>query len=315
MLADVLGNNDSKKSKANDASFRKLIAHGLASTRTVGPIPIPSSEDPSTFFRASAIGSACARKEAIKIVEFLCEQDTVDADLALVFAKGHAAHYLHQEHLVPAVAKKAMVGWWRADDAQAQLSQVGKLFSYEQAVAHFGHENVRYVEPHLFDFENRLKGHPDLILDWDLVENKAHGFPSGREIVEFKTRNWMKSLWDAVDPEVGGEPLPKHVLQVQAYMMMTGIKRARIVYLRKGDFSDLQDCYAEHVVTADKEVHKNLKKFLDAWRDAIKAAYAKGEIPERTKCATFDCQLAKSCALRYRCFGKKTKNEPVVPCP
>jgi hypothetical protein len=309
MLADVL---DQKWGKASDASFRKLISHGLASTRIVGPIAVPSPEKPETFFRASALGSACARKEAFKIVHGLSEQDTVDADLALIFAKGHAAHYLHQEHLIPAVAKKAMVGWWAAD-GEPSLSKIGALFSYEQAVAHFGREDVRYIEPHLFDFDNTLKGHPDLILDWDQVENKPHGSPSGREIIELKTRNGMKHVWDAVDPDVGGEPLPKHILQVQAYMMMTGIKRARIVYLRKGEFSDLQDCYAEHVVTADKAIHSQLKMFLEAWRVAIHNAYAHGEIPERTKCATFDCQLAKGCALRYRCFGKKTKNEPVVP--
>ena len=312
MLADVLGDEPSF-AKEQDSSLRKLIAQGLSSTRTVPPIPAPVPGSPETYFRASALGKACARKEALKIVHSLCDQDTVDADLALIFAKGHAAHWMHQEHLMPAVAKRAMVGWWSGPGGTLSTTahEPLRLWSYSEAVESIGHAS--YMEPHIHDHENCLKGHPDMILDWDLVEKPPHGSPSGLEIIEFKTRNGMSSAWSAVDPDVGGAPLPAHILQVQAYMMMTGIKRARIVYLRKGEFSDLQECYAEHVVKSDASVQSKIKTFLSAWRAALTEAVESHKVPDRTKCATFDCQQSKSCGLRYKCFNKTSKNEQVSP--
>lgn len=312
MLADVLGEGESF-SKKTDSSLRKLIAQGLSSTRIVTPIKAPVPHDVGTYFRASSLGKACARKEALKIVESLSEHDTVDADLALIFAKGHAAHWMHQEHLMPAVAREAMVGWWQGKNGMLKTSpdEPLRLWSYSDAALVL--EDASYMEAHVHDHENCIKGHPDMILDWDRVEHRPHGAPSGLEIIEFKTRNGMNTAWSAVDPEVGGSPLPEHVLQVQAYMMMTGIKRARIVYLRKGEFSDLQDCYAEHVVKADADTQAKIKKFLASWRAAISAAHSDKTVPERTRCVTFECQQSKNCALRYRCFGKKSKNEQVSP--
>jgi hypothetical protein len=310
MLADALEESKS----VVDASLRKLIQRGLPRTSLIGLQPLPEKGNPETYFRASMLGMGCARKEALKISLNLAEKRTVDGGLAMIFAKGHAAHHLHQEHLIPAVARPAMVGWWKLGDKLLSTGPDGNpsLWGYDEAVELLGGP-PDYVEPHLVDHSSLLKGHPDLILNWSKVPDAPYGSPRGLEIVEFKTRMGFSFVWNAVDPSMGGKPLGKHVLQVQAYMMMSGIKRARIVYLRKGDHQDIEDSYAEHVIRADPAAQKEIKLMLKEWRAAIEAAYSTGAVPPRTMCTSFSGPLAKECPLRYRCFDRYSPSEPVAP--
>jgi len=298
-------------------SYAKMMEVGLFAGEVKGPAPVPVPGSPDTYFRASSLGKGCPRAEGIKIINGLAEDAVIEPKLAMLFAKGHAYHHMHQDILVPsAFPPEAILGWWRQDDgilSESYANGSPKLWSMEEAsVDQEGPPS--YEEVHVYDHEYCLKGHPDMILDWGKVPAVADNH---EEVIEFKTRNGTDFMWDKVDAESGGSPLPEHILQVQAYMMMTGIPRARIIYLRKGDrewAQGLSSSMSEHIVFADPKIQDAIRTFLSDWRASIAAAYEhKVLAPKKSKCMDISKAPAKWCGCRYRCFGKSSTKDPMVP--
>lgn len=329
-----------QKSKAgpfhplND-DYAALLAYGLHKSRYKEPLQPMDPKRPDTFFRASSMGKACLRRECLKIVYGLAEERYVSPSLAHIFAKGHAYHEMHQNQLLPAVARDAMLGWWSHPDfwqiAETDPFDEGRpmLFSAEDAAHYFAKKSgrnppplseLRYHEVFVYDKELGLRGHPDMIVDWSRIDqNPSRLQLSHKELWDFKTRIGLKYPWEKIDPAVGGKPLEEHVWQLCAYMLMLGIKRGRIIYLRKQDSTGaedtLHDKYAEHLVALTPEREAAVRAFAKAWHAGIGAAYSSSLVPVRTMCNTKDSPMAKKCHLRNRCFGLPCKGDGLVAIP
>ena len=309
MLADAWSN------QGVHAAFRDLVDARFRSDEEKPPWMPVKPGDPSTYFRTSALGSVCGRREALKIVNRKVEIRELKPETRYLFAKGHAYHWLHQEILLPSVAEDGLLGWWVGPDSVLKGNfPDGRpmMWTRKQAAAKLGCKpwELQYREVHAFDHEHFLKGHPDAILDWSKLDFSHGDHPNDLEIIELKTRHGGHWMWNAIDPYVGGSPLKNHVLQVQAYMMMLGISHARIIYMKKGDdeFKDgLKNSYAEWRIQADPDVHAKIRKFLAAWYSMVEAAHKTKAVPPRVVCQEWGKGKASKCALRYLCFEKKGK--------
>jgi len=299
--------------KPDHAAFRDLIDARFRADEEKIPFAPAKTGDTSTYFRASSLGKRCGRKEALKIVHKKTSIEEIKPELLYLFAKGHAYHWMHQENILPLIAKDGLLGWWVGPDSMLTGSNDDgspKLWTMAEAAEKMGCKThqLQYKEVHAYDHVGMIKGHPDAILDWSRLNFSHDDHPDGLEILEFKTRHDSTWMWDAIDPYLGGQPLKDHVLQVQIYMLMTGIKHARIIYMKKGDneYTDgLKYSYVEWRVESDPKVQAKIRKFLTAWWQVIEKAYGQGYVPPRKVCSAFTKGKATSCALRYLCFDKK----------
>ena len=147
--------------------------------------------------------------------------------------------------------------------------------------------------PHL-----RLVGKWDGVLVWP---------DSAPEVLEIKSIH--EDRWANVNPLAGGRPKADHVLQVQAYLWLSGLERGRLVYIAKGS-SPLRYVMCEHLVVRDEVAIRGLEAQLEACGAAVRAAQAGADLPERPAiCRIKSDPRARRCDLRDACFPPKPKKE------
>lgn len=288
--------------------FKRAVMAKFRQDRTFNLMLPPVPGDPSTYFRASSIGLLCGRAEGLKIRDGVVGIEEIDPKLGFIFAKGHAYHDMHQQEILPLVAREGLLGWWSKNDTVLSESIDGNpvLFSRADAEARIG-PDIRYEEVTVVDHRPMvwLSGHPDAVVDWSRVDFNHPDLPKGREIIEMKSREGAPWAWNAIDPGVGGAPKPQHRFQIYAYMMMLGIDAGRILYIRKSEKTgteSLESDYAEHRVQRTPENDQAIEAYMSKiWTTVIQAW--EGEIAPRTKCGSKSDSTAQKCKHRHACFG------------
>jgi hypothetical protein len=320
MLASVLSSGFATKPPR---AFRDLIAARLREDQECLPVTPAISGKPETYFRASALGQVCGRAVALQIVNRLKIRGDLDPATLHLFAKGRAYHRMHQEDILPVIADRGLLGWWRSPHGSVHGNNpdgTPMLWTAKSASEELGvpARFLQYVEATCFNHDLMLRGHPDAIIDWGALDFSHPDHHGGREIVELKSRHDSDWMWNAVDPEMGGKPLDSHVLQVEAYMLLTGIDHARIIYMKKGDdelSEGLHASYAEWRVTANPGKAEAIRKYLIAYHELVAKAHIEKAVPKNTRCADFTKGMAAKCPMRHPCFNKVPKkiSDKVVP--
>lgn len=267
------------------ASIKKLIKLNLIREQEVPPLTLES------YLRVSSMHKFCAREEVLASTLKINRQDSVDADLSLIFAHGTGLHYALQNQVLADIG--VLVGEWRCVDCAKQYGKLeGDLATSQTLVrkpkiCDCGCKDFNYREQHFINKELRVGGHPDGFLILPGME--------GLGIIECKSIS-SRGAW-----EVRDIPKMDHVVQIQSYFWLTGLKWGKILYWDKGGHG--LSALAEHTIERDEEAIGEIKSLVSSiWR-----GLASGELPERI-CETNSCPKAKECPLVKQCFGAKEED-------
>lgn len=268
-----------------------LIHRALAENRKSGPM---LHED---WIRVSSIGSMCPREEVLCSKNNVIRERSFDGDAGLNFGLGNAIHWLFQNRALAPTGR--LIGSWRCTwCGETYGSQATQLVPRPdrcircgaiagEAPRSGGRPSVEihplaflYVEEFVGNEEYRIGGHPD-------------GFMSSSEepiLLEFKSANDRNFFKYKDTPDF------VHVIQSQIYLWLTGLKRAKIIYLNKNGSKD--NFLREHDLLYDAEVVERVQAAVRSVRDGIGG----GLVPARTVCADPSCQRAIGCKVRDICF-------------
>lgn len=252
-------------------------------------------------FRCSSLPYLCPRAYAISLAENINLSDEVDAKLRWIFGIGTAIHHQFQEEFLKTLGG-VFQGWWKCvlcghvhvgeeQDAPLRYKWIpmpDRCVKCDKAGA--GNQ-FEYVELEMYSSNLRLSGHCDGVLVW----------PDSVEVLELKTIG--SRGFDSVRPEIGGKPLPAHIMQLNAYMAMTGLASGRIVYIQKSD-AEFQKVLCEHEISVDQSVVLGIKKLLRKTDKAmLQASQDRDRLPKRLpECRRRSDYKAKGCPCRDRCF-------------
>lgn len=266
---------------AAQGSLKKLIRLKLVQERVVPPLTSES------YLRVSALANICAREEVLAARLGSTRVDKVDADLAMIFAHGTGLHYVLQNEVLAETG--ALVGVWRCVECAKQFGALEGEINVSQSLVRrpkkceCGCEDFLYREQSFVDKEYRLGGHPDgfLILQ---------GFP-GLGVIECKSIS-SRRVW-----EVKSTPDLGHVIQIQSYLWLTGLKWGKILYWEKG--GNGMQALVEHTVERDEATISGIKSMIkEIWAGISDPSRT---LPERI-CANNGCPRAKKCPMVDACF-------------
>lgn len=254
------------------------------------------------WFRVSSIGGICPREEVLCSLNGVVRQDSVSADLGMVFEMGHAIHWVMQNRVMPETGR--IVGEWRCTWCGEGYGGLDEPVPRPESCLRCGalggemprvnkpdgpgrYDAFFYVEPWVGNTEHKIGGHPDGFY----VDGDPKNF-SKEDVVllEFKSASARTFYKYKKAPDF------MHVVQAQAYLWVTGYRRAKIIYLDKGTFG--MSSMAVHDLDYDPET---ISRVIEAIRD-IRAGIAGGPIPERTLCLNEGCRKAKGCEVSGVCF-------------
>lgn len=279
---------------STQGALKTLLKKGLA---TETPVPYLT---PDSYIRVSSFSRMCPREEIICAKEKLEREDSIEPDLQLIFAHGHALHWALQNILLPKV--DALYGTWSCNTCgtlhgedqpgkpwqecivlrPTKCKGCGKEDSY--------HVEFTYVERTFRNEDYRIQGHPDGFL-------VVPGMP-GMGILEAKSIGAAYKIKNA--------PQIDHVIQAQCYMWLTGLKWAKIFYWEKGGKG--MDALTEHTIEKDEETISEIKKTLLQTWSALKT----GILPDRI-CDNSTCPRAKSCPVAKQCFNTNSGVSNATP--
>jgi hypothetical protein len=271
-----------EKVQLNDKRIMRAMSDYHSDSRVV-----PKSGD---WLRCSGLPKLCPRMYALAVAQAIPLGMTVGGDLNFVFGIGTAIHRQFQnEWLNQCLPEGVFQGHWR-HATSGELCR-GERLANPEPLTHgwvakpqgeYLYEELSFRLP-----EYRLTGHCDGVLVW----------PDRTELLEIKTIN------DYGFAQVSGgfgKPKVEHVLQAQAYMWLSGIEYARIVYFRK-KFDALPDMLSEHVIERDEAVIDRIKTLLLDTIDALDGNRTAFErLPE---CASTQSSRAKYCDMFRPCFN------------
>ena len=197
-------------------------------------------------FRASGLGGLCARKYALALIMGgTLDGKAIDAKTSWIFGIGTAFHYQFQNGYLRSLGNDVLKGHWRCKNCgkiyrgkETTDPSINLTHGWITAPKSCECEGTDF-EYYELEFNHEIGGHCDGIIDV--------GF--GDEILELKTINSLAY----VDPSLGGNAKIEHVKQVQLYMYFSGLKRARIVYVEKGE-NDFKKAIVEHIVLFDQSI-------------------------------------------------------------
>lgn len=261
-------------------SIRNLISEKLSSSTEVQYITKES------WLRASSMYRICPREEALASLLKVIRYDKINASLQLIFEHGHALHHQLQNSILPRLG--ILYGQWRCNRCSTDHGTWERpdtahltLVLRPEECSNCGYDTFTYQEIHFEDESIRISGHPDGFL-------VVPGRP-GAGVLEGKSIGQRGAL------QVKHAPLFGHVIQCQTYMMLTGLRWAKILYWQKA--ANGIDALIEHTVEYDQPTVDKIRGMVSSiWR-----ALETGELPDRI-CATNTCDRAKECGLSGPCF-------------
>lgn len=267
----------------------------VAQMRRPGRPYVGDVSQADVWFASSDIQNLCPRLYAMAMRGHVVMRDEVDAETFFTFATGTAFHNAFQDELLPAALPGIFQGSWKREiDGKLEYADGATRGPYtergwgpkpEGEYWTFRESKGRIPEV-------RLVGKWDGVLAWPDAPHEV-----------FELKSIRDDLFSHVNPGVGGRPMAAHVLQVQAYMWMSGLTRARIVYVRKGG-GTLRESLAEHVVVRDEVAIAGLREMLLECLAAVRAAQAGDAIPAKPlTCRIKSDPRARKCACKDVCFA------------
>lgn len=294
MLGDITRKQSLPQKSVVSTKLKDAIIQALGEGRQDSP---PSA---GMSFRSSSIPYLCPRMYALALRDKFATFTNPDAALSWTFGTGTAFHTQFQEDYLQRLPGGVFQGWWRDRDTgvvhKGPSNDLGDSLSHvwiprpTDAALGTDHE---YVELEFYNEEYRLSGHCDGILVW----------PDGQsEVLEIKTIN--SRGFDFVDPFMGGKPKAEHVAQVQAYMWLSGVDKARIFYVKKDLTKGPADVMCEHLIERDDAIIDAIKVMLIECA-AIVDAPEGSPVPDRLPdCRTKSSSKARWCVARDPCFAR-----------
>lgn len=260
---------------------------------------------PDDWLRISSIGAVCAREEVLRFRLGVPRRAGIDPNVGMTFEFGHDVHYMMQNKVMPATGK--IVGSWRCiwcSERYGSIKHEGLVPRPEVCIRCGGiagegarinnrplgehTESFVFVEEWLGDPEYMIGGSPDGYL----VDGDPLNFTKDDVVLlEFKSAS------DGNFAKYQKAPDFMHVIQCQCYMWLTGFRRAKILYIHKGEFG--LDSIAEHDVMYDPETIKLVKQSVKELREGL----AGGAIPPRVACDHEKCPRANACDVSKQCFS------------
>jgi len=235
---------------------------------------------------ASAIHKACPRMFALAASQQGLAGDAkelLQAETLWLFDQGHAYHDLMQQKALASFPPGILLGRWKRQKrnplAPSEIVEEYTRFENEvpdgvilergwgprpgpnEEIGDDGN-GWKYDEPKLRIPRYRMVVKIDAIFDWS-----SEGADFGLEVVEIKTEK--PEAKDDLNPMLGGRPRPYHVEQAHMGMWATGLLRARIIYIFKGEKS-LATSMIEHIVERDESIIEEIKIRMEGCIDAVK---------------------------------------------
>jgi hypothetical protein len=296
-LLDLL--NPSSVIMTDDAgeTFGKRLFKSLKMEKKVEPITAKG------WLRGSAIGDMCAREEVLvhRLQKTRIREESGGG--AMVYGIGSNFHSWVQKNAHP-----FLVGTWKCmnrirmpDWPKGAYRFCGYRTDSDEhprvplpktaCPRCLGEDKWKYIERMYVNREYRVRGHPDGF-------RRITDDPDDDEILEFKTQaewGWKTKV----------EPFAAYMKQVQVYLWLTGLKRARIVLVNKNGGGDSPNgWFKEHVYGRDEnEIEMIKRNARNVWN-----GISENKLPERV-CSTRSCKRAENCQLMNHCFAT---NEGVV---
>jgi hypothetical protein len=304
MLADALVGVVSTRPIGSDTLHRALVATVRDERRVVGAdLPV----------RASGLAKMCPRAYALAAEHGRALGEVIPAASVHAMAVGEAVHAAFQARVLT-LGGSLFQGWWERDVPMFALSDPGRHLDraieracgdrlegslpYRWIPRPVG-EGWRYCELAFHEPLDGITGHCDGVLVW----------PDGRvELLEVKTIS--DQGYRRVDPWLGGHPLLDHLVQVQVYLALAGLDRARLVYLNKGLLDEAGfGAWVEWEVARDDAVVAQVRGQVRGMRAALRQVAA-GQtgvgqaLVRRADCARPGLVRAKRCPVRDLCFPR-----------
>jgi hypothetical protein len=259
---------------ARDTDLKDLIERW--SHKDVSP---PISKREGFWFRASTFASVCPREELLCDLYDVTRTEHLDADLLLIFLHGKALHWALQNELLPEIG--VLRGKWLC-------LRCGEIYGSEEnpvrrpgACEKCKKSEFLYREFNFRSEQYGIGGHTDGLLL----------FECGSELELFEA----KSISPRGFFEVRESPQVQHVVQMQIYFWLSGLKRGHILYWNKG--GNGTDAIRSFVVERDEETIQTVKDLIAE----IRLKIGTGELMDRI-CLNPNAPRAKKCSMTTPCF-------------
>lgn len=243
-----------------------------------------------SWIRGSAAAELCPREEIFAARHNQNRPREIGAAGHMYMGLGADWHKWVQK-----IAAKILVGTWMC---KARPHRLAKACGYRTDVDRHpripfpdfscpvcGAKKWVYVERTYRNKKLRLRGHPDGF-------RRITSDPNDDEILEFKTQQ----QWSWMSRE---EPWAHYMRQVQVYMLLTGLRRARIVLMNKaGSGEKPKGWFKEFTYGRDEHEIANIEKSIIELRAGLKNNSLTNRI-----CVSRKCDRAKECPMVKRCFA------------
>lgn len=263
-------------------SLKRLMEQRLGDYEPVKPL---GADD---WIRVSAFAEICPRQEVICTTKSIVREKDISPDLELIFAHGHSLHWGLQNKILPRLG--CLIGVWMCESCGTSFGSYQPGVPVEQTMVRqpdacsCGHKEFIYKEVTLVNERFRISGHPDGVLV--LPGQSSPGLFEAKSV-------GARNAW-----QIKSAPMLGHVVQVQLYMWMLGLKWAKILYWDKA--GNGLDCITEHHVEYSDDMVATAHSEIEKMRAGLRT----GSLPERI-CATETCTKAKECPVIRECFDMK----------
>lgn len=226
----------------------------------------------------------CPRQYAIAIKENLSLYESLTGGHKVTFALGRAAEKHVREGFIESYGVNNIYAKWECECKRSYREGFFKA----DAVCPCGKPLDVFAEPDIVDDENGVKGHPDLVFNYQKT----------LFVMEIKSMN--KKDWDELT-----EPLQSHLMQAGLYPKLLSMKREGIspvvvfIYVTK-DFKWGSPYKEFHVDMSDPKyvtMHENMLAEAKEVKDYVET----GKTPQRI-CPSLSSTMAKKCPVAFRCF-------------
>jgi hypothetical protein len=247
--------------------------------------PPPSLD--TFYYRASGLAYICPRQEVLQAKYGVFTRVRKPVEEIANYDVGTGMHFAMQNIILPTVG--VMRGAWKClGCARVYGEQIEGKPVYEVAiprpeVCQCGSKEFLYREYFLQDRTIGTGGHMDGLI-------VLPRYP-GMGLFELKSisQNGAKKVRDV--------PQIEHVIQANAYMFMSGLQWAKILYWVKGVYAADKNMI-EHHLERDESVWGETKQVLHSIRRGMET----GCLPNRS-CAHRACTRAQECPVLTQCFG------------
>lgn len=253
--------------------------------------------------------SQCSRKQVYRYYEYegfikISKPDIVDSRLQRIFNNGHHVHYRLGGDLQRTTMLK---GVWRCSydspdhPLPATYGADEKLGIKKPDACSCGFNKFNYEEVGFLDDDTMIGGHVDAVLDLRGFDINGKHVPDdapiedSHMIVDFKSIRW-EGFKNLTEPKSG------HIIQMQIYLYLSGLKFGKFLYENKNDqnFKQFLVVRDDEIIAREVEKAKTLKHIVKHTNsDGVKT------LPPRDSSYKKNTKECVECRYRSHCWGLK----------